>query len=144
MLIILITFCIVILSLLIIGFHFLYILYYKKRSKRHRCWFFHIVFINSFLLLILEGIVAFDRRLPSKQRAQNVAYQIRYETIQKVLSVDDMPPYDVLKEIMSYNAEIKVERYYLQNQWTSWFASPAIANQPLINWKGLGFDRNEA
>ena len=92
----------------------------------------------------MEGMIVIKKRLPSNQRKTEIYYKTRYDCIQRVLSIDKAPPYDVVKEIIAYNSEIQIERYYAESEWTSWFASPVIIRQPLIEWKEKeDFVRNE-
>ena len=41
---------------------------------------------------------------------------------------------DTIKELYTYNTEIKLQRKYLNSAWTNWFASPTIARQPIIDY----------
>lgn len=109
-----------------------------KSKKKYPHWLqliSFILFISSMLLLFMEGAVVIDKRLPSNQRKTEIYYKTRYDCIQRVLSVDKTPPYEILKEIIEYNSEIKIEQSYADSNWTNWFASPVIIRQPLIEWR---------
>jgi hypothetical protein len=83
----------------------------------------------------MEGMIIVKKRLPSNKRKVEIYYKTRYDCIQRVLSVDKTPPYEILKEIIEYNSEIKIEQSYADSNWTNWFASPVIIRQPLIEWR---------
>lgn len=141
MLIIICTLCIAIVAVVMICCYHLLCNIVDKQGKSKKeyphwlQWISFILFISSMLLLFMEGMIILKKRLPYNQRRTEIYYQTRYKCIQRVLSIEEVPPYDVVKEIIAYNSEIQIEQYYANSYWTNWFASPIIVNQPLIKWR---------
>lgn len=89
---------------------------------------FMIIFAIN--LLLLEGALAF--KVNYKNGHQDKYYKNWKETIEQEIKIGGLSN-DIIKEIYQYNYEIKIQRYYYDNKWTSCFADLTIAKQPLID-----------
>jgi hypothetical protein len=87
-----------------------------------------IVFAMS--LLSLEGALAFKANYNNGQKDRY--YKNWKETIEKDIEINGLSN-NTIKEIYQYNYEIKIQRYYYDNKWTSYFADLTIAKQSLID-----------
>lgn len=140
MLIVIGTICIAVVSIVTIcSYHLLCNAIDKqgKSKKKYPHWIqliSFILFVSSMVLLFMEGMIILKKRFINQQKI-DIYYKTRYNCIQRVLSVDKTPPYEVLKEIIAYNFEIETERYYYNSYLTDWFACPTIVKQPLIDWR---------
>ena len=87
-----------------------------------------IVFAMS--LLSLEGALVFKANYNNGQKDRY--YKNWKETIEKDIEINGLSN-NTIKEIYQYNYEIKIQRYYYDNKWTSYFADLTIAKQSLID-----------
>lgn len=88
----------------------------------------------AIILLLLEFVLIIGAR--TRNYAKNKYYSEWRNMIERVASVNGLDN-NTIKEIYQYNYEVKIQRYYLENKWTNWFASPTIAKQPLLDMNEL-------
>lgn len=87
----------------------------------------------SVIALLSEIAIIICMRLPQERQA--IEYKERYDALVLSMRIENlMLSSDTIKELYTYNTEIKLQRKYLNSSWTNWFASPTIAQQPIIDY----------
>lgn len=85
------------------------------------------------IALLSEITIIICARLPQERQA--IEYKERYDALVLSMRIENlMLSSDTIKELYTYNTEIKLHRKYLNSSWTNWFASPTIAQQPIIDY----------
>lgn len=82
------------------------------------------------IIMFCEATIIFQARTGNSRKEKK--FSNWRQAIEIGASVDGLTP-EIIKNIYNYNSMIKVHKYYLNSRWTNWFASPTIANQPLID-----------
>lgn len=89
--------------------------------------------LGSLIALLSEIAIIICMRLPVEK--QEIEYKERYDALVSAMQIENLIlSSDTIKELYTYNTEIKLQRKYLNSSWTNWFASPTIAQQPIIDY----------
>lgn len=109
---------------------------YKQKIKIPELinWVNMLFFCFGIILLLLEFILVVNAKTRNYEKKKY--YEDWRQVIERVVSVGGVDK-STIKEVYQYNAEIEIQRYYIDNPWTNWFASRTIASQPLIDLEEL-------